>query len=427
MDRHCSAAGRGLRYHTVMPSPPINVVFVAPFFLPATVRMIEKVSAVPGTRCALLSEDPPQRLPKHLQERIVDAERISDTFHASSLIAGARALQERFGRIDRLLGILEHMQVQLAETREALEIEGLSVEAAKNFRDKARMKEALRGAGLPCARHRLVQSLDGALEFARDSGLPVVVKPPARGGALATYRINDMQTLRELMLAHPPSAAKPTLIEEFVQGHEYTLDTISIAGRPVWHSISRYLPTPLEALEKPWIQWCILLPREVDHPRFDKARQAGFAALQTLGMTTGLSHMEWFERTDGTLALSEVAARPPGAQLASTIGHAHGIDLFAAWARLMIHGEFEPPSRPFAAGVAFLRGQGHGRVLAVRGLEQIEKELGPLIVEKKLPTPGKPHRSHYEGDGYIIVRHPETSVVERALGRLITGVRVIVG
>ena len=37
-------------------------------------------------------------------------------------------------------------------------------------------------------------------------------------------------------------------------------------------------------------------------------------ALAALGMGTGLSHMEWFLRKDGSPVVSEVGARPPGAK-----------------------------------------------------------------------------------------------------------------
>jgi hypothetical protein len=68
-----------------------------------------------------------------------------------------------------------------------------------------------------------------------------------------------------------------------------------------------------------------------------------------------------------------------------------------------------------------------GRVLAVQGFDEVARELGPILVERRLPRPGQPHNSHYEGDGYVLVRHPETVVVERALARLITRVRIVVG
>ena len=71
------------------------------------------------------------------------------------------------------------------------------------------------------------------------------------------------------------------------------------------------MPNPLDVVRNPWIQWCVLLPKEVEDPRYDDVRKAGYAALQALGMDTGMSHMEWFRRPDGRLAISEIAARPP--------------------------------------------------------------------------------------------------------------------
>ena len=46
------------------------------------------------------------------------------------------------------------------------------------------------------------------------------------------------------------------------------------------------------------------------------------------------------------------------------------------------------------------------------------------VVEARLPVPGQPTVSAYEGEGFAIVRHPETAVVHEALGRLVSRVRV---
>ena len=37
-------------------------------------------------------------------------------------------------------------------------------------------------------------------------------------------------------------------------------------SRTVWASVSDYRPPPLTVLRNPWIQWTVLLPRELDHP-----------------------------------------------------------------------------------------------------------------------------------------------------------------
>ena len=78
-------------------------------------------------------------------------------------------------------------------------------------------------------------------------------------------------------------------------------------------------------------------------------------------------------------------------------------------------------------GAAYLRGQGRGRVKAIHGLDEIQREIGPLIVEAKLPKAGDAPGPTYEGDGYVIVRHPETATVEQALGRLVRTVRIELG
>ena len=53
--------------------------------------------------------------------------------------------------------------------------------------------------------------------------------------------------------------------------------------------------------------------------------------------------------------------------------------------------------------------------------------MSALIVDSRLPRPGQPSSGSYEGDGYVIVRHPDTAVVSAALRRLVTGVRVELG
>jgi hypothetical protein len=67
---------------------------------------------------------------------------------------------------------------------------------------------------------------------------------------------------------------------------------------------------------------------------------------------------------------------------------------------------------------------GHGRVRAVHGLDAVQQQIGHLVVEARLPQPGQPAASDYLGEGYAIVRDPDTAVVEDALQRIVGGVRV---
>lgn len=410
-------------YRTFMP----NVIFVAPYFLETTLRFVDGAASLPGVRFALVSTDPEERLPPEIRARLAGHWRVQDCLDPGQLVWAARALAERIGPAERLIGTLEELQVPLAEARATLGIPGMSVETAHNFRDKSRMKRVLEAAGLPCARHALLATREEAVAFVGRIGFPVVLKPPAGAGARNTFRVDDADRLNQVLEVSPPAAGRPVLVEEFVLGDEHSFDSVCIEGRPVWHSISRYYPTPLEVLENPWIQWCVVLPREIGGPEFDPIRDAGFRALAALGMQTGLSHMEWFRRRDGSIAISEVAARPPGAQFTTLISYAHDLDLYRAWARLMVFGEFDPPPRKWSVGIAFLRGQGRGRVKGISGVERVAPELGPITLEVKLPREGQSPSGSYEGDGYVMVRHPDTGVVERALSKLVSNIRVELG
>lgn len=403
------------------------VIFAAPWFTPGATQMIEATASLPDVQLAVVGQDPLERLPGPLQRRLVGHWRVDDVLDAGQLAWAVKELTARHGAPYRLFGAYEQLQEPLAEVRAQLGIVGMQPATARRFRDKAHMKDTLRAANIPCARHALVTRGEEAWAFVAENGFPIVAKPPAGAGAKSTYRLDDSEALRDLLDRTPPSAAAPLLLEEFLLGSEHSFETISIRGQAVWHSLTHYHPTPLEVVEHPWIQWCVVLPREVDDPQFDDIRAAGVRALAALGMETGLTHMEWFRRRDGTLAISEVAARPPGAQITTMNSRAHDIDFVRAWANVMVHEQFEVPTRKYAVGTAFLRGQGDGRVRRIHGLDQVRQELGALITDWRLPFEGQTPTGSYEGEGFITLRHPETRVVTDALSRLISVVRVELG
>ncbi|MDQ6611290.1 MAG: ATP-grasp domain-containing protein, partial [Gemmatimonadota bacterium] len=373
---------------------------------------------------AVIGQQPLEALAPHIASRLAAHWRVDDVTDATQLEKAVRSIAAKIGPIARCFGAYEQLQEPLARVREKLGIDGLSSAAAANFRDKGRMKDALRAAGLPVARHRVVHAPADAREFIAEVGYPIVVKPPSGAGAIATHRIVDEAGLNTLLATQAPSAKVPWLAEEFLNGREHSMETVSINGKSVWHSLTRYEPTPLEVLEHPWIQWCVVLPREVDDAAYDEARSTVSRALSVLGMVTGVSHCEWFQRGDGTIAISEIAARPPGAQITTLISRAHDMDFVKAWMRLMIFGTFQAPSRRYAVGAAYLRGQGNGRVRGVHGLDIIEREFGSLICDFRLPYAGQLPTGSYEGEGYILLRHHDTPVVVNALRRLVSVVRV---
>jgi formate-dependent phosphoribosylglycinamide formyltransferase (GAR transformylase) len=400
-----------------------RVVFVAPFFMDATLRFVEAMASIPEVTLSLVSGDPAEKLPPGLKARLAGHFRIDKPLDPAQLLHATDKLRQHMGGVDRLVGALEQLQVPLGMVRDRLGIEGMGEAAATNFRDKAVMKDAMRKAGLPCARHRATHTAADVRAFVEEVGLPVILKPRDGAASIGTHRVTSQTGLDRALAMFVPE-----MVEELVVGKERSFETASIRGVPQWDSHTRYDPAPLTVLENPWIQWTVIIPREEETSDTLAIRPVAHAALAALGMHTGISHMEWFRRADGSVAVSEVGARPPGAQIVTLNSWAHEVDMYKRWAELVTLDRWHMPPRKHAVAAAFFRGQGEGsRVVRLHGIEQAQAELGHLVVEAKLPTPGQPKARTYEGEGYAVVRHPETAVVEQAIRRLVSLVRVEMG
>ena len=399
-----------------------NVVFVAPFPLETTMRFARAAARLPGVRLLGIAQEAPGGEDRALFADIVT---VADGLDARQLVEAGQLLAKRHGGLHRMIGILEPLQVPLAEARQALGIPGTSPVTADLFRDKARMKDELRRHGLPCARHAVIRSWADAEAFVQEVGFPLVVKPPAGMGSKSTWRIENTEELGAALRALHASPERPALAEEFLRGREFSFETITVDGAVKFESASRYYPTPLEVMETPWIQWVVVLPRTIDGPDYADARALGVKAVTALGLETGMTHMEWFRRDDGSLAIGEIAARPPGANIVRMNSFAHDTDMYRAWARAVVDNAYDGPyERKYAVGCAFLRGGGRGRVRAVHGVDAANARVGKLVVESKLPTPGAHKSDSYEGDGYVIVRDPDTEVVKQAMATIIETIQV---
>lgn len=399
-----------------------NVVFVAPFAMDATMRFSRGLARLDDLRLlGVFQKAPSDEEAAHFADLTV----VSDVLDPAAVVSGIDRLIARHGAPYRITGILEPLQTPLAIVRRHFGVAGPDPATAERFREKALMKDTLRQHGLPCARHSLLRRAEDALPFVAQVGFPIVLKPPAGAGCRSTYRIDDRGSLLRALGEVRPSPASPVLAEEFLRGEEGSCEMVVLGGRVRAHSISHYLPGPLEVMRTAWIQWVCLLPRDIGDPAHQEVARLGERTVQVLGLEDGVAHMEWFRRDDGSLAIGEIAARPPGGQLTSMTGLVHDADIYRTWARAVVDGAFDGPwRRRYSAATIFLRGVGAGRVAGVDGIDVVHRRIGSIVEEAKLPQTGAPKGDTYEGDGYIIVRHPNEMVVREAVRLVLSTVRV---
>ena len=126
-------------------------------------------------------------------------------------------------------------------------------------------------------------------------------------------------------------------------------------------------------------------------------------------------HMEWFAGPTARSPSRRSAARPPGAQLTSMHGYAHDFDLYRAWAELVVLGRFDAARAPVRGRDGVPARQGHGRVRAVHGIDARPAADRAPGRRGAAAAAGPAGGERLQGEGYVIVRDPDTAVVEDAL------------
>ena len=412
-----------------------HIALVAPHFLENTNRYVKAFAELGGVTLSVISEDAEKKLPKELRARVAGHYQVKSIGEPTELAKALKGLARGVGPVDRLTGALEQLQLPMAEARELADVPGMRPAIARRFRDKDVMKEVLRKQGVPVAASALVSSPAELSAFIERVGLPIIIKPQAGVGSRGTHRIESKEDLAALVkLGLAPSTKSPLQAEQFIRAREFTCETVSVHGKAVWRSGTRYFPTPLEVLETPWVQYCVLLPREVEPPwtSFAPVNEAALEALfgddpRVVG--TAITHMEWFLRDDEAMFVSEVGARPPGVHIMPLMSLTHEVDMISKWAELISFDRFTAPTtRKWAAGAACFRGQGHGKhIVEVKGLEKAMELVGKALVDLRAPKVGQPRADGYEGEGWALVKSATTEGAKQALLALIENVQVRYG
>ncbi len=328
---------------------------------------------------------------------------------AGDQVAATVAELARQVSIDRVECLWEPYMVLAARLREQLGLPGLTVAQTLPFRDKERMKQLLDAAGLRTPWHVAAETVAEVWAAAERTGYPLIVKPIDGAGSADTYRANSAAELDAILpgLRHLPRVS----VEEFIDGEEFTYDTICADGRVLVENICQYHPRPLLTKMHEWISPITLALRDLDAPGLQGGRDLGAAVLRVLGFRDGFTHMEWYRKADGEVVFGEIGARPPGARTVDVMNYATDSDLFSAWAQAVTRGRIDQPvERRFNAASIFKRARGAGRITHYEGLDELLARYGEQVVALELLPVGAPRRDWRAttiGDGMVIVRHPD--------------------
>ena len=405
----------------------MRVVFLAPSFPPEMIQYTRGLAEV-GAEVYGVGDSPREALPAQVRRSLTDYLQVPRIMDEDDVIARVTAWQ-RGRTIDKVLSNWEPLVILAARIREKWGLPGMSVAAVTGFRDKELMKERVRKAGLRVPRSRRVRTVHEIRAAVEEIGYPLILKPIAGAGSADTYRVRDASEL-ESTIAAMANVAEASC-EEYIEGEEFTFDTICIDGKPVYENSAAYLPKPIEARSYEWISPVIITVKDMYQPRLQPGITLGRNVLTALGMGDGYTHMEWFLTPKGEAVFGEIGARPPGGHLVDQMNYTSDVDLFREWARVACWRTFEGRAeRKYNVGIVFKRAQGEGRITRIEGLGDWLREAGQWVCEEKLLRPGTPRRNWRHtllSDGHVVVRHPDWDEAYRLSFAAATGIRMYAG
>lgn len=335
------------------------------------------------------------------------AAEVAAKLHADAPLTGVTAFHEAF-------------LVLAARIHESLAIAGNPPGAVRGALDKAATRAAAGDCGLRNPFYRRVHDGDELVRAVRDAGLPCVVKPVAGAGSAGVRVISDPAQLGPAA----PEADYPLLVESYVDGPEFSVETVSDDGRHEVLAITEKLVTDG--------QWRVELghqmPARLPAGIAGRVTRGVTGLLDRLGHRVGPAHTE-FRLRDGEPYLIETHTRYGGDRIWAMTGLVTGCFPQAATVAALA-GRPRPDRLPVApaAAVRFLTAE-PGVVEEVSGVHEARAVPGVYELEVDV-TPGsevRPLRSSGERIGHVLAVGDDVAAAvasaERAIGLIRVRVR----
>lgn len=282
---------------------------------------------------------------EYLDEFIV----VSDHSIAEDYIRAATNLAGQHP-VDRIIGVDEFDVLTAAKAREHLQVEGMSNSHALRFRDKLRMRNVAANADIACPEYAAAFHPAEIDEYLDRVPPPWIIKPRTEVSAFGIRRCDAKEQVWEILNAldarntwrdHPSQY----LIEKFIEGRVFHVDSVIAGGRVVAVSVSEYGTTPLSVSH----HGGVFTTSTVDYKSKERKEleKHNKKLLKGFGHTNGVAHAEFLQAAeDEKFYLLEVACRVGGAYIADVAEHACGFNLWREWAKLTIATEEYPYQKP---------------------------------------------------------------------------------
>ena len=258
-----------------------------------------------------------------------------------------------------------------------MNLPGNSIACTDKSTNKFAMRNALSENGIPCPKYILA---DDTVDLDNmDVEYPVIVKPTDRSGSRGVTKLKSKSGLMAAITsARDVGFEKKAIVEEFIEGKEYSVECISFAGKHTLLAITEKFTTG----SPNFIETGHFEPAPLDDKTIANVRDIIYRALDALEIRNGASHSEIMIQSDETVKIVEIGSRMGGDCIGSSLVHlTTGIDFVKAVIDVALGREPElvPGPKHNAAGISFIFDQAE-----VDYFHEVQKKYNSLIIESEI-------------------------------------------
>ncbi len=243
-------------------------------------------------------------------------ESTADYFYPISIIEKEKILEkcEEIG-IDGICSISSDLaMVTVNYVAVKMGLSGNSLSCTEKSTNKFAMRNALSENGIPCPRYVIADDFINTGNI--DLEYPIIVKPTDRSGSRAVTKLKTKAGLMAAIIAaRDVSFEKKAIIEEYIEGKEYSVECISYKGKHTLLAVTEKFTTG----SPNFIETGHFEPAPVSSKIYEKISQVIYKALDALEIENGASHSEIMIQKDGKIKIVEIGGRMGGDCIGSSL------------------------------------------------------------------------------------------------------------
>lgn len=277
-------------------------------------------------------------------------------------------------RIDGIMTLATDMPMRtVAAVAKEMNLIGIDEETALKATNKAEMRKALQLNNVPIPKFYVVSNKDEYKEVVKQFDVPFIVKPSDSSGSRGIFEVKDIHNddliIEAYDYCHPFSKVGDVVVEEYMEGPEVSVETLTVNGECHVIQITDKLTTGAPH----YVEMGHSQPTMLSNEIAEQISKVAKAANKAIGIKNGPSHTEIIVTKEGP-KIVELGARLGGDNITThLVPLSTGVNMVECCIKIAL-GEIPDIKKKWNKGSAIRYFEQHAGVIdSIEGVDKAEE------------------------------------------------------